>query len=298
MKPDRALQTAIESPPGPPAVGPGRRMRMATKVRWFLGIACGLVALYFGIGACVLHFGLESLLLPRTAARASLAPLRALDHGGELWVRRYGKARLGCVMFFPGRHGNLPGYERSLFPAFTARGIAVLAVAYPGQDGAPGAPRLSHLEGIYEHAFPAASMACRGHPVVLYGRSLGAMVASYSAADHRPAGLILEGAAPSLSSAVKAHLASHWYSAPWAALPVPLLLPRDFSLAQALSPGRTTPVVCFQGAADAETPLSALQGEPGLEGLHIVVVPGGTHASTYAVAENRIVEEAVSMLRQ
>ena len=255
---------------------------------------------YLGIGACMLHFRLEALLVPRTAATASSTSprLQTIGRSGELPIRRYGEAHLGCVLFFPGQHGHLPGYERSLFPAFNARGIAVLAVAYPGQDGAPGIADFSSLESLYGQAFPAARAACQDRPVVLVGRSFGAMVASYGAANHRPAGLILEGAALSLSSAIRTRLRSRWYSAPWAVLPISSLLPRDFSLGQALSLAGSTPVVCFQGTADVDTPLSALQNDPALEKLRIVAVRGGTHADTYVMARDRIVEEAVSMLRQ
>ena len=270
------------------------------KVRWLLGIATGLAAMYFGIGAYVLHFRLESLLLPHTVAPNSPASptLQSIGQNGKLLVRRYGEARLGCVMFFPGQHGNLQSYENSLFPSFTAQGIAVLAVAYPGQDGALGAADFLSLESLYTQAFSAATAACQGRPVVLYGRSFGAMVASYSAANHQAAGLILESAAPSLSTAVRVRLASHWYSAPLIALPISALLPRKFSLAQALSRIQSTPTVCFQGSADRETPLLSLQNDPSLNGLRIFVVSGGTHADTYVVAESKIVEQAVSMLRQ
>jgi hypothetical protein len=124
------------------------------------------------------------------------------------------------------------------------------------------------------------------------------MMAAYSAAHHRPAGLILEGAAPSLSSAVRMRLSLHWYTAPWVVLPVSSLLRKEFTLAQALSAAPFTPVMSFQGAADTETPLKSLQSAPGLGTLRIVVVPGGTHSDTYELARDRIVETAASMLRQ
>lgn len=270
------------------------------KVRWLFGIAIGLAAAYFSVGAYVLRFRLESVLLSPTSAPASPpAPeLQPLGHSGELFVRRYGVPRLGCVLFFPGQHGNLPAYQRDLFPAFAARGIEVLAVAYPGQDGASGTASLTHFQSLATEAVAAASAVCPEHSVVLYGRSLGAMVAAYSAANHRPAGLILEGAAPSLSSAVRMRLSSHWYSVAWAALPVPSLLRQEFSLAQALSAIPSIPVVLFQGTADTETPPRALQNARGLGKLHIIMVSDGTHTSTYELARDQIVETAVSMLRR
>ena len=109
---------------------------------------------------------------------------------------------------------------------------------------------------------------------------------------------ILEGAAPSLSVAVRRRLASHGYSAAWAALPVASLLGHDFALARALSAATPTPGVVFQGSADAETPLEALRAAPGLGRVRIVVVPEGTHSNTYELAKDRIVATAVAMLRQ
>lgn len=270
------------------------------KACWLFHIAIGLAAMYFFAGAYALRFRLDSMLLPHTSAPASpFAPeLQPLGHSGELFVRRYGVPRLGCVLFFPGRHGNLPAYQRQLFPAFLAHGIEVLEVAYPGQDGAPGTASLAHMQALTTAAISAAGTVCPEHSLVLYGRSLGAMMAAYSAAHHRPAGLILEGAAPSLSSAVRMRLSVHWYTAPWVVLPVSSLLRKEFSLAQALTAASSTPVVSFQGTADIETPLRSLQSAPGLGTLRIVVVPGGTHSDTYKLARDRIVETAVSMLRE
>jgi len=263
-------------------------------------MAAGLAAAYFSLGASMLRFGLESMLLPHTNAPVSpSAPgLLPLGHRGELLVRRYGTPRLGCVLFFPGRHGDLPAYRRDLFPAFVARGIEVLAVAYPEQDGAPGIASLARMQALAMVAIPEADTACPDQPVILYGRSFGAMVAAYSAANHQPAGLILEAAAPSLSSAVRTRLLSHWYSAAWAILPVSSLLRQEFTLAHALSATPSTPVVSFQGTADTQTPLEALRQAPGLGKLHVVAIPGGTHADTYELAKGRIVDAAVSMLRR
>lgn len=256
--------------------------------------------MYFCAGIYVLRFHLEPLLVPRADAPTlpSIPPLQSIGgHEETLLVRRYGVPRVGCVLFFPGQHGSIPGYDTQLFPAFTGHGIAVLAVAYPGQDGAPGALDLKQMRALGMRTLAAASAICGEHRVIVYGRSLGSMVAAYSVASHQPAGLILEGTTPSLASAIRLRLRVHWYLAPLAALPVSTLLAHDFSLKEALSQTPLKQAVAFQGTADSETPLSALRITPGLEKLRIVEVRGGTHSTTYRLAEHQMVEMAESMLR-
>ena len=258
------------------------------KARSFLAIAAALTATYFAVGAYVLRFKLEQQLLPHTnSVQSPPAPI----------LRRYGEPNLGCVLFFPGQHGNLTDYQRDLFPAFTSRGIAVLDVAYPGQDGTSGNPNIDAIQATAQRALDAAHSTCGERKVVVYGRSFGSMVAAYSIINHPQVGLILEAASPSLSSAVQTRLKSRWYLAPLTILPISSLLKHDFSLAQALRGSQPTPTVVFQGTSDAQTPISALQTGTGLEKLHIVAVLNGTHSNTFLLAKDQIVETAVLMLK-
>lgn len=247
-------------------------------------------------------FALEPLMLRHVGPSAPVtAPLFLRvsgDHGNIMLVRRYGTPTLGCVVFFPGQHGDLAKYKRNLSPAFVAEGIAVLAVAYPGQDGAPGA--LHHLSEIMPLAAQiavAAQAACPSHRVLLHGRSLGSMVAACAASRSHSTGVILESAAPSFSSAIRLRLKARWYLAPLGLLPVSRLLPHDYSLAEALSSTQDMPVVVFQGTADRETPLADLRADDVPGNLQLVVVPGGAHSTTYFLARDRIIHTALSMLR-
>ena len=264
-------------------------------------IAAVVVALYFAAGACFFRFAFEPLVLPHLAVSTGTNASQLLrirnDDGNAVSVRTYGTPKVGCVVFFPGQHGLISAYERDLFPAFSAQGVAVIAVAYPGQDGAPGTAHLAEIPTLAAQAVAFAQAACPGHRVVVYGRSLGAMVAAYAAATSRPSGLILEGAAPSFSSAIRARLNSRWYLAPLTLLPVSKLIARDYSLAEALPGTLNVPAVVFQGTADIETPLSALRtvGVPGH--LRVVVVTGGEHSTTYLLARDRIIQTTLSMLR-
>lgn len=272
------------------------------RIRALLLMVAAFVLLYFVAGACFLRFGLEPLLVPHaTPSVQTSAPLFQRvsgDSGSAMLVRRYGTPRVGCVIFFPGQHGIISSYERNLFPAFSAQGIAVLAIAYPGQNGAPGKTRLSEILTLAARVASFAQAKCPGHRVVLYGRSFGSMVAAYTARRCHPAGLILESAAPSLSSAIRLRLNSRWYLAPLQLLPVSSLLAHDYSLAGALSRVQDVPAVLFQGTADIETPLEAFRSAGLPSNLRIVVVSGGTHANTYVLARNRLIQSALSMLRQ
>jgi alpha-beta hydrolase superfamily lysophospholipase len=270
------------------------------KTRTLVLTVAALVFLYFIAGAYVLRFALEPLvLLPVAVSADTNAPLSLRisgNDGNAVLVRRYGTPKVGCVVFFPGQHGLISAYEKNLFPAFTAQGIAVLAATYPGQNGAPGTPHLREVLALAAQIVASAQASCPEHRVVLYGRSLGSMVAAYAAQRSLPAGLILEGAAPSFSSAVRLRLESHWYLAPLALLPVSKLLAHDYSLAEALSRTPNMPAVVFQGTADNETPLSALQAAGMPSNLRLVVVAGGSHSTTCMLARDRIVRTALSML--
>ena len=271
------------------------------RIGTLLLTAAAFVLLYFVAGAYLLRFGLEPLLFPHAAPAAhTIAPLflRASgDDGNAMLVRRYGNPKVGCVVFFPGQHGIISAYEKNLFPAFSAQGIAVLAVAYPGQNGAHGTPHLPEIQALAARVAAFAQATCPGHRVVLYGRSFGSMVAAYVAGRSHPAGLILESAAPSLSSVIRFRLDSRWYLAPLQLLPVSRLLAHDYSLAEALSRTQDVPAVLFQGAADDETPLEAFRSA-GLPGnLRLVVVSGGKHSNAYVLARSRLVQSALSMLR-
>lgn len=271
------------------------------RIRTLLLTVAAFVPLYFVAGACLLRYALEPLVLPHVApATHTTAPLFLRisgDDGNALLVRRYGTPKVGCVVFFPGQHGIISAYENDLFPAFSAQGIAVLAVAYPGQNGAPGTPHLSEIMVLAAQVAASAKVTCPGHRVVLYGRSLGSMIAAYTAGRSHPTGLILESVAPSFSSAIRLRLNARWYLAPLALLPVSKLLAHNYSLAEALSSMLDVPAVVFQGTADSETPLTVLRaaGVPG--NLRLVVVLGGAHSTTDLLARDRIIQATLSMLR-
>jgi alpha-beta hydrolase superfamily lysophospholipase len=271
------------------------------KIRKILLTGAAFVLLYFVTGACFLRFALDSMVLSHVDLSAhTTAPLFLRINGDDsnaMLVRRYGAPTVGCVLFFPGQHGDISSYNEMLFPAFVAQGIAVLAVAYPGQNGAPGTAHLHDLIALAARAVGSAQAECPDHRVVVYGRSLGSMVAAYAAARSHPAGLILESAAPSFSQAIRLRLNARWYLAPLALLPVARLIEHDYSLAEALSSTQDVPTAVFQGTADSETPLSELRAAGMPDSLRLVVVPDGTHSTTDLLARDRIIQTTLFMLQ-
>jgi hypothetical protein len=247
-----------------------------------------------------LRYGIDRLLFPQVPladATHESSSLSARDpNGNEVLVRIYGKLGIGCVVFFPGQHGGITRYERTLFPYLFQHGIRVLAVSYPGQDGAAGRTSLGNLMSLVTQALRNASAQCNSANTVVVGRSLGAMVAAYAAPALKPVGLVLEGAAPSLSAAIRDYAKPRYFLSPIAALPVAALLGEDFFLSTALASLPQVPVIVFQGTNDSQTPLATLAGSGLPATVKIVAVEGGSHSDTYTIALDRYIHTIMSML--
>lgn len=257
------------------------------------------VALYFAVAAYGLHFEISHFLFPRTPAFTGSPAEATLSiksrSGNELLVRRYGQAGVGCVVFFPGQHGATAAYSLA---NYTAAGLAVFAIAYPGQDGASGRTELSEIEGLVGRAVATVGNTCSLNRTVFVGVSLGAMLAAYASYSTKPAGLVLLSAAPALSSAIRIRFRSRWALAPLSLLPLPTLLTHDYSLVESLRQPPSTQVVIFQGTHDDQTPIELLHS-PGilLAGVRVIGVPGGTHSTTFALSQKAQLSTILKMLR-
>jgi hypothetical protein len=131
---------------------------------------------------------------------------------------------------------------------------------------------------------------------VFVGRSLGSMLAVYSVSAGRPAGVVIEGVTPSLSSAMQVYLAKKWYLQPLKLLPVKALLQYDYSIAEAFTKMRGVRVVIFQGAEDRTTPLECLKNETSFpSNVRLRLIEGGTHSNTYRIAIDEYVNTVVEM---
>lgn len=260
----------------------------------------GVVGLYFGCVAYVLRYKLDSTILPNVLESDSAAPVAARltdTSGNELLLRRYGQPLIGCAIFFPGQHGELSSYQQTLFRRLADAGVAVFAVAYPGQNGAAGTASIRKMLDLSRRAVLLVTQRCSQRRTIILGRSLGAMVAVYAAEGANPAAIVVDSTAPSLSVAIAVRFRSRWYLYPLAFLPIHALLPHDYSLAEALAHSPGTPLVVFQGTADHRTPIRDLNMIGDLPAqVRLVPVPRATHANTYRVALEAYIATVVDVL--
>jgi hypothetical protein len=265
----------------------------------------GVIAAGMAAAAGLLRFDLDRLLFPRTPPPAALGGVPEAfrlsgQDGAAMVVRRFDRALVapvrGCVVYFPGRQGGLDRYASELFPELQRAGLAVYAVAYPGQDGAPGRARLDDVQAMAVSAASRVAATCGRRHTVVAGRSLGAMVAAYAAGGTSPAGLVMESASPSLSAGVRAALHEHWFLRPFALLPIERLVAHDFSLAEAIPAGLHA--VVFQGTDDARTPLADFGVDDGGGArVPVVAVAGGNHADTLERARPAMIAAMLGMIR-
>ena len=276
------------------------RVRMNLDKKHAVIVTIGaFVASYYALGAWIIHCDIDRFLLPHVALAAKTsedASFRIGTTNEEILVRRYGKAEKGCIIFFPGQHAGVPKYERYLYPKFKEAGLEVFSLSYPGQEGASGTTSIPELLILIGKVIARVEKSCSMRRTVFVGRSLGSMLAISSVSNAKPAGVVLEGAAPSLSQAAKVYLNNKWYLKPFSLLPIKSLLRHDYSLAEAFKKLGYVPVVIFQGTADTTTPLSLLQKEVSFPaGVRLRAIEGGTHSDTYRIAMDEYVETVVEM---
>lgn len=131
------------------------------------------------------------------------------------------------VLFFHGNAGDM-SHRLGILKALHHLGAATLMIDYRGYGRSGGRP---DEDGLYQDARAAWQWLTReaGYApdrIVLFGRSLGGPVAAWLAAQHEPAGLVLESAFTSMP-----HLAAHHY--PW--LPARWLARYDFDTEAAIA---------------------------------------------------------------
>lgn len=171
---------------------------LATLLLLFALLYAALVAfMWFRQESMLFLPGIPSRNLVATPADIGLGfePLRIATADGEELDAWFIPAReeRGTVLFFHGNAGNISHRLESL-QIFHRLGLSVLIIDYRGYGQSTGRPS---EHGTYEDARAAWRHLVeeRGVPaerVLLFGRSLGAAVATWLAAHHSPRALIVE----------------------------------------------------------------------------------------------------------
>jgi alpha-beta hydrolase superfamily lysophospholipase len=259
---------------------------MAVRTKCLIA-ALALLVLYFLLPALLLRFAIDQLTFTAQTNDATHEDQRYEVKVGvsrSVVVRRYGSAKAACVIFFPGQHGGMDTYERTLFPQIEGTGAVVYAVSYPGQDGAAGSSRLRWLNDDVAAAidFVKRGTPCNPAQSVFVGRSLGATVALAEAVRFSPRGVLLDGVSPDLAGVVHAWFERHPLAIGWRLLPVRWWLADDYALADMVAKLPATPVVIFQGTADRVTPFERTRiWASANPAIRFIPVRGASHENTY-----------------
>ncbi len=192
-----------------------------------------------------------------------------------------GNTSFPALLWFYGNGENIAG----IYPVlrdFQPPGAALLVLDYPGYGGSQGRPTEAALYAAADAAY--AALAARPgvdvRRIYVYGRSLGSAVATYVAARHAVAGLVLESP---FTSAVA--MARHLYRV------LPAFVVR-LSLDNLATIGAVRcPVLLLHGTADRLVPtamgmqVAAAAGGrgPGPGPVEVVLIHGAGHNDTYAV---------------
>ena len=225
--------------------------------------------------------------------------LSAASSQMEVLARIYGEKNRPCLIFFTGQHGGAFRYQHELEVGTLKKDITTIIISYPSQDGAKG--KVNNIVAFAKMTSNFISDLKRQlhcTKSVYYGRSLGAIVATYSASQMQPDGLILESSPVSLSQSVKHAISNKWYLFALQLLPIDALVSNDFNLEVLLKKTDIENIVIFQGENDSVTPVDNIELVAWRIGIDLVVVNGGTHSSTIAKAKPQIFKQLTEWLYQ
>ena len=252
-----------------------------------------LVVLVLLLG--LLWFGQRALVY--FPDRSAVGPAGSMLPGGkDLVLSTADGLELGAWLFGPagpangvtvlvanGNGGNRMG-RVPLAAALTAKGFSVLLFDYRGYGGNPGSPS---EEGLAQDA-RAARAAITG-PVIYFGESLGAAVATRLAAADPPLGLVLRSPFTDLAAAGSAN---------YPFLPVRLLLRDRFPVASTLA-NIKVPTVVVYGSADSIVPASQSREVAAAAGgpCTVIEVPGADHNDRSLLDGPEVIEAVSSLVR-
>jgi fermentation-respiration switch protein FrsA (DUF1100 family) len=165
-------------------------------------------------------------------------------------------------------HGN--GGDRAdraaLARELSRRGMAVLLFDYRGYGGNPGSPSEAGLLADARAARAALAERAGDAPLVYFGESLGAAVATALAVEDPPSALVLRSPFASLAEVARVHY-------PF----VPELLLRDRYPVTEQVARVEAPVLVVAGDADRTVPPEQSRAVADAAGVPLVLLPGADH---------------------
>lgn len=213
-----------------------------------------LSALSFALGALALAYGglalyallrAEARIFPQVPATYEMGPdiqMLSTEDGEQIAVCYLPVEGAATLLLYCHGNGEDIGDRRAIMETYQARGVAVLAVDYPGYGLCSGRASES---GCY-HAIRAAyryaidELGYDPQQISPYGRSLGGGPACWLAANEPVGCLILEGT----------------FTSTFRILTQRKLLPWDIFDNLAKLPGIDCPVLLLHGTADQTVPFS------------------------------------------
>lgn len=275
----------------------------------FLRIGLGLVAGYLLLVLLAWRFQ-ERLAFPAPRARVPDPAHVGLSDGERITLQLQDGTRLAGWYLAPptggladGRTGGrkAPGLLwfygngeniASIWPVlrdFRPPGAALLVVDYPGYGESEGRATEGALYTAADVAYAALAARPEVDPerIYVYGRSLGSAVATYTAARHRVAGLILESSFTSAREMSRRH---------YPILP-PFILRLGLDNLSRIARIRC-PVLLFHGTADQLVPaamgrrLAAAAPGP----VELVLIQGSGHNETYDVGDGAYREKLAAFV--
>lgn len=183
--------------------------------RMFVSLVKALLFAWLLVATLMYFFQPGFVYLPRRTLDASPADIglryQSIHFMARDGVRLHGwyvpaRAKRGVLLFFHGNAGNISHRLDSL-RIFNRLGLSTFIIDYRGYGLSEGTPSEA---GTYQDAEAAWRLLTeqRRHDaseIVVFGRSLGAAVAVWLAARHRPAGLIAESTFTSIRDLARVH---------------------------------------------------------------------------------------------
>ena len=268
----------------------------------FVRIGLGLLAGYLLVVLLAWRFQ-DRMAFPAPRGRVPDPARLGLPHGERISLLMEDGTRLAGWYLAPTTGGRkAPGLLwfygngeniASIWPVlrdFRPPGAALLVVDYPGYGESEGRATEAALYGAADVAYEA--LAARAEVdrerIYVYGRSLGSAVATYTAARHPVAGLILESPFTSAREMSRRH---------YPILP-PFILRLGLDNLSTIARVRC-PVLVFHGTADRIVPtamgMQLAAAAPGP--VELVLIQGSGHNETYDVGDGEYRAKLAAFVR-